>query len=298
MLGEIYCEKCNTCECDVLKGFLIKYNSFSSKKYRLIECPDKKNEKENGRKPDFLIKDDINEEILVVEHKKVFHSYGRGKVGQKRIAEDNIRNILYSYLSYILPSIIEQYEITKNLIVEIAIFKNTREKYIEEEFIPKVYDDLKEKIINNQSYLYEDDILKVEIKENFLKLSKEQIQFMFPTNNYRGNTEKGITLDEFFKRSLDYNGLIKEIDNTILKKCKGKFEKYSDYKRIILLELIFRYGDEIVVEVNKLNPNNGFSFEKLKKLFINNYNVDNYDFVDEIIIYYASDDTKKIVKLK
>lgn len=298
MLGARYCERCITYECDVLKEFLIMYNYSSGKKYRLIECPDKKNEKEEGRKPDFLISDDISGEIVVVEHKKVFHSYGRGKEGERRIAKENIRNILYKYIFYILSKIIEEYRIKKKFIVEIVIFNNTKEKYIEEDFIPKIYDDLKEKIVNNQNYIYEDDILKVKIIESFLKISQDQILVMFPENTNKGESEKGITIDEFFQRSLDYNGLIRKIDATISKKCKGKFEKYNDYKKVVLIELVFSYGHELVVNINKLSPNNGFSFIKLKNLFINNYNIDDYKFIDEIIVYYTNYDIKEIVKLK
>lgn len=298
MLALQYCDKCTTYECEVLKEFLTDYNSFNKKKYKLIECPDKKNKEKKGKKPDFLIRDDTTEEIVVVEHKRVFHSYGRGKETGKNIAKENIRNILYSYVSYILSDIIEKYGIKKKLIAEIVIFEKTKEKYIEEDFIPKIYEDFKDKIINNQYYLYEDDILRLEVKENFYNISQDQIQFMFPVNTKKGDINKGITFNEFFQRSLDYHGLIEKIDNTISKKCKEKFDRYNQYKKIILLELIFSYGDEIVLDINKLNPNDGFSFKELKKLFINNYNVDNYYFTDEIILYYASNDIKKLVKLK
>ena len=51
------------------------------------------------------------------------------------------------------------------------------------------------------------------------------------------------------------------------------------------------------MNINKLSHNNRFSFIKLKKLFINNYNVDNYKLIDEIIVYYTNYNTKEIVKL-
>lgn len=298
MLGREYCEKCTTYKCKVLKEFLTDYNSRYDRKYSLIECPDKKHEKEKGKKPDFLIMDDINKEIVVVEHKKVFHSYGRGKEGEKRIAKENIRNILFSFVSDILSNLIEEYRITKKLIAEIVVFKNTKEKYIEEDFIPRIYDDLKERIINNQDYLYEDDILRLEIKENFYQISQDQIQFRFPLNSNKGDTDKGITIAEFFERSLDYNGLIRNIDSTISKKCKGKFDKYENYKKMILLELIFRYGDDMVIDINELNNDKGFDFKRLEKLFINERSLDEYKLTDEIVLYYISDKRRKIARLK
>ena len=47
------------------------------------------------------------------------------------------------------------------------------------------------------------------------------------------------------------------------------------------------------MNISKLSPNDRFSFRKLKNLFINNYNVDNYKFIYEIIVCYTNYYTKK-----
>lgn len=284
----VECEKCRTEECIVIGGFLHVYNEYNKTNYHMISCPDKDDLKYKGKKPDGVAEDKETAKKMLIEVKEIYHSEAKNESDILRTKEKN-RNELFDIISNIIYEIINIHNLDNKFMTTINVYNPIGRHYIKKikdvEFIKKVEGE----ILSKQYFKYEDEKIKIEIEERCVGTDwlgeDRQVLFCFPTRQEKGK-ENGMSLAEIFEMIEDYDSVVGDIERYIKEKCVGKFDKYSEGKRIILFDLKIKFGMEIMFEVNDKNPNMGFSFERLKNVYQKKIGARLKEYADEIWIMH------------
>lgn len=286
-------KECKTRECEVIEGFLECYNVNNNTKYKMISCPDKDELKQSGKKPDGIAQDIITLEKMAIELKQIYHSEGEG---DRLRTKENNRNQLYHIISQRMNEIININNLDIRFMVTIYVYEPIGRKYLERIASVEFVKEIEKGILSEECFEYEDEKVKIEIRdnpwtENWMQ-EAGQVIFSFPTCQEKGK-ENGMSFAEIFNMIEDYESIVNDVEGYIKTKCEGKFNNYTDAKRIILFELRFKFGMDIMLKVNDITGSTGFSLDKLRNRYQNQIGQRLSEYADEVWIIHIDDKTEE-----